>query len=247
MISLEMEARLVKKLYLIFICILSVVLTGCMKKYPLSETQTDIVAEYMASRLLEKDKAYSPTLLDYQETTGIDEVILEEELGRDSESTEKSNTIKDNEDDSSPADSSADHQHTLSEVIGEPSFYIQYESYQLTNTYPEDETNLVFSLDPREGQQLLVINFIIENITDGDKIIDLSKTKIQYQLDINGETTYKPQLALLENNLQYIKLSVDAGAKIPAVLIFEVAMDIDISDINLKVSNDEKAKIVEIK
>jgi hypothetical protein len=135
----------------------------------------------------------------------------------------------------------------LSEVLGDSSFDIQYTSYLLADTYPEDESNLVFSLDPRAGYRLLVVNFTIENITDSDKVIDLSKASIKYQLDINVGTIYKPQLALLENDLQYIKLNVRSGANIPAVLIFEVSKNIDMSDINLIVSRDAKTEIIEIK
>ena len=89
----------------------------------------------------------------------------------------------------------------------------------MAETYPEDNTNLVFSIDPRVGYQLLVINFTVENITDLDQNIDLDMAEIQYQLDTNIGTVYKPSFALLENNLQYIKMNIRAGEKIPAVLI----------------------------
>ena len=58
---------------------------------------------------------------------------------------------------------------------------------------------------------------------------------------------YKPLFALLENNLQYINLKVNAGEKVPAVLIFEVTRDIDMSDINLIVSRGSRTEIIEIK
>ena len=52
-----------------------------------------------------------------------------------------------------------DNQNTLSEVIGDSNFNFKYTGYKLVNTYPEDEINRVFSLDPREGYQLLVVDF----------------------------------------------------------------------------------------
>lgn len=224
-----------------------ITLTGCMKKYPLSETQTDVVAEYMASRLLEKDKVFTPSLITYNEIIDLEEVILTDEPEtEDTNVPQNNNEIIDDNGVSTP-DSSMNIKYTLSEVIGESNFDIQYTGYQLADTYPEDESNLVFSVDPRAGYQLLVANFSIENITDGDKIIDLSSAKIQYQLDINVGTIYKPQFALLENNLQYIDLNVKTGAKIPAVLIFEVTKDIDMSDINLIVSREARTEIIEFK
>lgn len=221
-----------------------ITLTGCMKEYSLSETQTDVVAEYMASRLLEKDKVFTPSLLTYNEVIDLDEVILTDEP-----ETEDTNDVpqNNNNNDIFTQDSSFNSKYTLSEVIAESDFDIQYISYQLADTYPEDESNLVFSLDPRAGYQLLVVNFSIENITDSDKIIELSSAKIQYQLDINVGTIYVPQFALLENNLKYIDMNVKTGDKIPAVLIFEVKKDVDMSDINLIVSRKDKTEIIEIK
>lgn len=233
-----------KRLLIIFICVLGVILTGCMKEYPLTETQTDIVAEYMAGRLLEEDKKYSPSLISYQEIIDDEEIPPVNES--EPEPTMIPETTEDNEEDTSSAVVPGDIQYTLSEVIGDQSFDIQYTGYKLAETYPEDESNLVFSVDPRVGYQLLVANFIIENITDIDRAIDLSKIQIQYQLDINVGTIYKPQFALLENNMQYINLNVKAGAKIPAVLIFEVTKDIEMKDINLIVSRDTRTEIIEI-
>ena len=244
-----------KRLLVLIICILSITLAGCIKDYPLSEAQTDIVAEYMANRLLHYDKHYSSSLLSYQEIyeiepepTDIPDINDENNDIDDSVNDENNDIDESNNDENSDNDGtvSEDIQYTLSEVIGDDSFDIQYSGYHLADTYPEDESNLVFSVDPRKGYQLLVVDFIVENISDEDRIIDLSKAQIQYQLDINVGTIYKPQLALLENNLQYIKLNVRAGEKIPAILIFEVTRDIDMSDINLIVTRDTKTKIIEI-
>jgi hypothetical protein len=221
-------------------------LTGCIKEYPLSEVQTDAVAEYMAGRLLMEDKNYLASLLTYEEIIDFEDNIEEDNIEEDNlvpKPTKAPDAVNDNEDNVPIKDVN----YTLSEVIGVPNFDIIYSSYKLVDTYPEDESNLVFSLDPRPGYQLLVLNFTIENITDKNEVIDLSLSTIQYQLDINVGSIYKPQLALLENNLQYINLNLKAGEKIPAVLIFEVAQDIDLSDIKLIISRDSRSEIVEIK
>lgn len=230
-----------KRLFVIIISISVLLLTGCIKEYPLSEVQTDAVAEYMAGRLLMEDKNYLASLLTYEEIIEFEDNIQEDNLVP--KPTKAPDVVNDNEDNAPIKDVN----YTLSEVIGVPNFDILYSSYKLVDTYPEDESNLVFSLDPRPGHQLLVLNFTIENITDKNEVIDLSLSTIQYQLDINVGSIYKPQLALLENNLQYINLNLKAGEKIPAVLIFEVARDIDLSDIKLIISKDSRSEIVEIK
>lgn len=219
-----------------------------MKEYPLSDSQTGIVAEYMAGLLLRDDKEYSLSLLGQQEIYEIQEERKEEERKE-----EKKKEEADSEEltpSSIPEKQNIEEQdtcYTLAEVIGDSNFDIRYTSYKLVDTYPEDESNPVFSIDPREDYQLLVVNFLIENKTDTDKNIDLSKSMVQYQLDINVGTVYKPQLALLENNLQYIDMTVEAGMTISAVLIFEVTRDVDMSNINLIASKDSKTEIIKIK
>ena len=56
-----------RQLLVIFISVLALLFAGCMKEYPLTEEETDIVAEYMAGLLLAKDKNYSLSLLSYDE------------------------------------------------------------------------------------------------------------------------------------------------------------------------------------
>ena len=221
-----------------------------MKAYPLSDAQTDIVAEYMAGILLKDDKEYRPSLLSQQEL--ID--IQEEERKEKEEKTEKKEKLEQDEAKSipkeEPTNQSSDKQnihYTLSEVIGDSNFDIKYTGYKLANTYPDDETNSLFSIDPRKDYQLLVVDFTIENVTDQLHKIDLRNENIQFQLDINVGTVYKPLLTLLENNFQYIEMDIEAGVKIPAVLIFEVSKDIDMSNINLIISKESKTEIIKIK
>lgn len=221
-----------------------------MKEYPLSDSQTGIVAEYMAGLLLREDKEYSPSLLGQQEINEIqeekkkEEERIEEEKKKEEADSEESTptSILENQN-----IEEQDAHYTLADVIGDSNFDIRYTSYKLVDTYPEDESNRLFSVDPREGYQLLVVNFLIENKTYTDNHIDLSKSMVQYQLDINVGTVYKPQLALLENDLQYIDMIVEAGTTTPAVLIFEVTRELDMSNINLIASKDSKTEIIKIK
>lgn len=241
-----------KRLLALLICIIMMSLTGCVKEYPLSDSQTGIVAEYMAGLLLKNDKVYSPSLLDQQEISEIQEENKKEEKKEEEriETEKEESTIGETNPSSMPEHQATEEpniNYTLAEVIGDSNFNISYASYKLVDTYPEDETNRVFSVDPRKDHQLLVVNFLIENITDTDKKIDLSTSDVQYQLDINVGTVFKPQFVLLENNLQYIDMVVEAGATIPAVLIFEVTKDIDMANINLIASKDSKTDIIKIK
>lgn len=239
-----------KKLTFMVLLIFILSMTGCISEYRLSDEGTDVVAEYMAGILLEEDEKYEQSLLKEEEL----ETVL-----TDMEETEVIITVTPTptpvpEDLKAAGDSNeesgVDKNYTISEVMGITDFDIQYTGYELHGTYPEDDTNSYFSLTPREGNQLLVISFLIKNITGEAAEIDLSNTKvtdISYQLDINIGSIYKPQLALLENDLQFIDIEIEAEDTQTAVLIFEISKDIDMTDINLIISKDSKAGIIEIK
>lgn len=237
-----------KKLVLVILFLVTLSLTGCIHEYRLSEESTGVVAEYMAGVLLEHDENYERQLLDQKELESTnmedaDSSVIEnnkdepvQESTEDvEEPEEKKNTTRPNKD------------YTITEVIGAEGFKITYTSYKLCSVYPDDETNAYFSLTPLEGNQLLVTSFLVENTTKNEKRLDLRKSKVDYQLDINVGTIYKPLLTLLENNLKYIDMKIDGGKKEEVLLIFEVSKDKQLEDINLIISNGGKTEIIDIK
>lgn len=238
-----------KKLILGMILLLMFSLTGCIHKYQLTEADAEVAAEYMAGLLLNQDENYKPDLLNREELQNEEqsEVITEED------SDAKPTTAPDSGDNASQTQMNnettgeAEDNFTIAEVIGTKNFDIQYDSYKLCDVYPEDESNAYFSLTPLKGNQLLVASFTVKNITGEKKRLDLRKSEVAYQLDINVGTIYKPLLTLLENNLKYIDITIGAGKKESVLLIFEVSKNIDINNINLIISNGAKTDIIEIK
>ncbi|MBH1940293.1 hypothetical protein I5677_05200 [Mobilitalea sibirica] len=237
-----------RKLGLLIMLITVLSLTGCIKKYQLSEQGSEVAAEYMAGLILKQDEDYKSSLPSYNELEKLkeEEVDTKEEENVSPTPTpvlEDSNVSDQN---TNEKDSVAD-TYTLAEVTGLTDVDIKYIGYKLSEYYPEDLTNAYFSLTPREGNQLLVVSFLIENKSQDLKRIDLSKSKITYQLDINVGSIFKPLLTLLENDLQYLDISMKAGAKEEVLLIYEVSKDIDMTDINLIASKDNKTEIIKIK
>ena len=225
-----------KRLLIAIMCAVCILLTGCMKKYPLTDTQTDVVAEYMANLLLRNDKNYMPSLLSYKEVLGMGRPNRKSRLPtRLRRRMRKIHTARGSGNEEI-SEEEQETQHSLSDVMGDPNFDIVYTGCQLAETYPPNNRELVFSIDPRVGNQLLVLNFTVENITGQSRRIDLSSAGIKYRLDTSLGTIYKPTFALLENNLEYIKMDVGAGEKIPAVLIFEIPKDTEVSYMVLTVS-----------
>ena len=232
-----------RRLKLVIIICFMFSLTGCIQEYNVSEQQNDAAAEYMAGLLLKYDEDYEQGL------TPMNEIPVENtttDMGTDTPTP----TIAPEDDSTINSDGKevvTQKEYTLTEVIGEKDFDIQFKGYQITETYPEDIESTYFSLTPREGNQLLVTSFSVLNNTDSEKTLNLSKAKIIYQLDINVGTVYKPSLTLLENDLQYIDMAIKGGKTKTVLLIFEVSKDKDITEINLIISKDNKSEIIEVK
>ena len=237
-----------KKMGLVLMTLMMLSLTGCIHEYQFSEEATDVVAEYMAGTLLENDKNYETKLLDWEEleTTDQDDDTKEADSSgskdKDGESDQDTKAPESEDSTTKPVK-----EYTFTEVIGVENINITYNSYKLCSVYPEDETNAYFSLTPLEGNQLLVASFTAENLTKKETRLDLRKSKVDYQLDINVGTIYKPLLTLLENNLKYIDMKIGAGKKEEVLLIFEISKDIKMDDINLIISNGAKTEIIDIK
>lgn len=231
-----------KKIGLVVLVIISLSLTGCIHEYQITEEASSVAAEYMAGVVLKYDRNYMEKLV---EPNPIDE------KGQIAEEIEETpipiSAVDDTNAQMEQQEVVNQDDYTLSDVIGISDFDIEYVRYKLSDTYPEDNENAYFSLTPREGKELLVVEFSINNKKKSDKSIDLSKTKITYQLDVNVGNIYKPLLTLLENDLQYINMSIKAGKKKTALLVFEISKDVDMKNINLIVSRDVKTEIIEIK
>lgn len=254
-----------RRLFFLLLLILTVFLfSGCIQEYRLSEGDSDLAAEYMAGLLIKQDKDYDNSLLTPDE---IEAALEEERNNKDTVNPTPTPTSKDdlpndkepgqqdkNKDDidnndkgNSDKDTAISYNYTLSEIAGLTDFEINYDNYRLYDTYPENYKETYFTLTPNEGYQLLVVSFTVDNLSKIVKNMDLSKAKISYQLDINVGTIYKPLLTLLEDDLQYINMIVEPDYNKTAILVYEVSKTVDMNDINLIISKDDKAQIIKIK
>lgn len=224
-----------------------ITMTGCMQRSVVADNQNEMVAEYMAGILLKNDKSYKKNLIPQEK---VERKVTEEVTASNQIPENEKNTGTNNTDAVKSIDNSKSgivRNASLSEVIGTKDFDIKYTGYFLCNSYPEDTSKSYFSVPARQGNQLLVTTFTIENKTSKEKKLELSSSKVNYQLDINIGIMYKPLLTLLENDLQYMDIKLKSGKKQNVLLIFEVSKDIDMSNINLIVSKGGKTEIIEVK
>ena len=241
------ESWQMKKTRLVILLSLILSLTGCIKEYKYTEEQTDIYAEYIAGVLLASDDNYKANLIPYYEIQEYEkEVALSTEAPTPTPDTADPTSIPTGDTDLDEMAHAND--YTINDVIEGEDFDIQYTGYNLQGTYPENFMDAYFSITPSEGKQLLVMSFEFKNTSNKENYINLADTRVGYQLDVSDTRTQKPMLTLLENDLQYIKLNVDAGEKETAFLIFEVSNDIDVDEgvINLRISKDDKTATISL-
>jgi hypothetical protein len=221
-------------------------LTGCIQKFEYSEQQSDAAAEYIAGVMLKNDKNY------VAEMVSIEKIIEKQEAEAAVTVTptpvNTQNTKSEQGQTTTPTDTAApEKDYTLTEVIGEEGFEIEYTEFIVSDSYPEDATDAYFSITPRSGYQLMVLSFLLKNTLDKENNLNLTKADIVYQLDVNVGTIYEPPFALLENNLKLIDLTLKSSETKPVVLIFEVKKDVEMTDVNLMVTRDNRSEIIKIK
>lgn len=236
-----------KRIELIVIIVLVLSLSGCVKQNTATEEQSNAVAEYMAGMILDSDEDYDQELVSTEEVSGED--ITNEANTNDGDTSHTSEITHAPSDNSSGTpnhnDENTNSAYTLSEVIGNTNFNINYESYQLVDAYHSDDA--YFVLSDSVGYKYLVVNFAIKNIADSKQTLNLSDGVIEYELIVNSGAVYSPLLALLENDIRYIEVKIDEGKSSKGILIFEVPDNTDISNVNLAITNDNKTAIINIK
>lgn len=253
-----------KKVKLAILICLAFLLTGCIQKYELTDKQEDAAAEYMAGLLLKNDSGYKGGLTSVSSKKEYEKLMDGEETSTVVDQSENDNGSDDSSNNSNSNITSADTQssvsgsekgstdteivsnETLNNVIGKKDFGIWYKNNHLYDTYPEDTSNTSFSLTSRSGNKLLVIAFSVKNLAGSKQKFDLSSSNITYKLDDHG-TKLKPLLTLLENDLQYLDIDIQAGKSKEALLVFEVSKNDNTSNDKLIVSKGSKTNVIELK
>ncbi len=225
--------------FIVIIVLLFTTLSGCVQESKITEEQGDTVAEYMAGLLLKYDDKYDQALipLSEEDTIAANKPEATVVLSKDGTS-QKSKDVKDSVIKSS---------HALSEVMGNDNFEISYKEYELRDEYPEDAKRLGVSLTSQKGYQFLVVSFTAKNVTKEKQRLVFSKDDINYKLTVDNDRIYSPIITFLDNELQFIDLTIGGGKAEDLVLIFEISKETKVSDIHLEVSDDNKSCIIDIK
>lgn len=235
-------------------------LTGCglVPSLTLTSEQSKIVAEYAAGLLLKHDKNYKGGIEDYvieeeEDISVIDEVVQEPPVQEEEASDTETADI---EDDGTISDTDADNPNTtdrysalpVADAIGIDGFDVTYSGYETAKIYPEDNGDLVFSMQANQGMELLILHFNVTNNTENELLCDILDTGCKYRVRINGSERVNSQHTILLNDLSEYYDNVSGYGMVDAVLVFEVSEGTgqNISSLDLTVKNADSSEMYRI-
>lgn len=214
---------------------MGLLLTGCSNSFDympdLTEEESALISEYAAGILIKHDKYGGKIASDAEIIKADDrEARLKAsaetfaEMEREKKAAEKEEKKKSGSKSESSAPEVQMAFQGIAEFCGKDDFRIQYTGYTLCDSYPEgDEAEKVFAMDATEGNQLLVLKFSAENLTDEDKELDIFHSGIKFKVAINEEKERSVLTTLLLDDLSSYKDMIPAKENVPLVLIREIA------------------------
>lgn len=231
-----------KKFLLIGMSALLCMLCGCLETTPLTNDEMDVVAEYAASLLLKYDSGFDSPLYygnDMEEEIQVTPTLMPEKTPTTTPAI-TSYPEKDPEI-TTPAPtpvqySDAEITKQLTEMIAVEDITVSCESYEIMDSVVSND---YFSLQAKNGRKYVVVMFRLKNNSNQEAVFDASGKGLSYSIDINTSVKSRVSLSMLENDLQYMPITVPANGMAEAVLVFEIA-DMQIDTLHLLISDKEE-------
>ncbi len=235
-------------------------LGGCnISESPLTEEELDAVAEYAADLLLKYDKNYRAGLLTQEELDAILQLSAtptptptpehEQNTVPPGETAELTGTpmatptltptptVTPVPDNSEATDMQL---MDVLDVPAESTLSVSYLGYEVTKSVMRGD---YFLMEAPEGKQYLVTHFLVINDAAEPAVLDASDLKLECMLDINTGTKYQGSLSMLENDLFYSPVLVEANGMTSSIMVFEISDREEIRTAHLIVSNKNRETV----
>lgn len=208
----------------------ALLMTGCGAMPNLTQDETELISEYAVGVLLKYDTAHGRRLVD---TSGYELVTeepapeepVEEPIQEEPEPEIEEPVVVDvsqDEEETQPTVSSVE------QYYGIPNIMITYQGCETADSYPpagEGDT-LFFSMDATQGQQLLVLKFIAQNLTEEDQTMNMLGYGATFRVSVNGEPSKGALATMLVNDMQTYNSVIPASSSVELVSIVEVPQGI---------------------
>jgi hypothetical protein len=97
----------------------------------------------------------------------------------------------------------------------------EYTGYEIAEEYPQQGEDLFFVMDAAEGKRLLVLKFMVSNVSDTEAVLDMSETGIRFKIAVDGEEKNALTTMLL-NDFAYYQGTIAPGESTELVLVSEI-------------------------
>lgn len=190
------------------LCLVMLMLAGCVQARELTEEKQDIIAEYSAGIVLQHADNYKKRL-EKQENPVTPEVSQPPQVTAVPENTPEPAQAAGSEEEPALA------QVSLNDLYQVSGMNAEYVSYKSCSKY----TNQIAA---HKGEWLYIVNFRVRNSTKKPLKVDLSKRGIKYLLNVDG-SEYQAHPSFLENGgMNFLKTTIPSGASKKAVVVFRV-------------------------
>ena len=207
-------------------------MTGCqMASIPdMSEEDTELVAQYAANLILSYNENYDTGIATEAEIQKDDEKRARqkkrEEEAKAAEAEES--TAEENGADGSTG-TATDTTVTNAELgnfLGLEGINIDYQSYEICDSYPHDAgDDTFFAMDATEGNQLLVLSFAIQNNSGADQDVDILYQYPLFRISVNGGENKNALTTLLLDDLSTFKDTLTDGESRTVVIVTEISAE----------------------
>lgn len=228
---------------------LAIGMTGCAENEIPDMTQEEIraVGEYIAITLMKYDSNHRSRLMELSADVEMANPADGDSPTADPEEPSGMGVVDDTPViDSAGSGSNMASTYSMEEVLGFPEgIKAEFQEYELCGYYPKNSEDSFFTVNASEGNQLLVLRFLVTNTSAEEQNVNLTSAEPGFKVTINGEYSRRTlPIAMLPNNMEILSETLQAGDSVEAVLLIEIVGETTASDIlsiRLTVENEGKS------
>ena len=201
----------------------------------LTEAQQDMIVEYASETLLSFDDGNGDKIEpsfevvnDNGELVDINEILSTPEPTAEPENLI---TLPENETspDATPTPDESVYYESIEEYLGLPGVTINYTGYDIADYYSENPDDY-FVLYAQDGQELLILNFELTNVSSDTLEVTMPYRDMRYKISVNGKSE-NALTTLLLNDMALWSGTIDAGQSVSLVVVGEYDPD-ELSEIS---------------
>ncbi len=237
----------------------AVLLSGCNNQIPeMTEEEKAMVVNYAADIVQRYDSNHPAKLQtltpepeasmpeEPSDETSLPDETKEEQIPDGSQEPEasevpgKENEVIDNTDESTEV--------TLDDFLQLEKFHFSYEGYEITEEYPDFETESYFAMSATTPDHtLLVLKFSANNQSQTEETLDMIQKKVRFKMEINGEVKNALTTMLLNDFANYQDV-IAAGDTVELVVICEIPKEQEgnIESLGLIVKNEDETATISL-